>query len=130
MIVPPSRTLAFLALLLLVLLPAARSSAQVGSATDILTGVVTGPDAKPLAGEQVERLPVDASDLAGLAALAPGVVPIGATDSTGTAFSVAGQRPTANNITLDGLSFGGASIPQDATRSTRIITNTYDVARG
>ena len=46
------------------------------------------------------------------------------------AFSVAGQRPTANNITLDGLSFGGGSIPQDATRTTRIITNTYDVARG
>ncbi len=67
---------------------------------------------------------------AALAALAPGVVPIGATDSTSTAFSVAGQRPTANNITLDGLSFGGGSIPQDATRTTRIITNTYNVARG
>ena len=57
-------------------------------------------------------------------------MPIGATDSTSTQFSVAGQRPTANNITLDGLTFGGGSIPQDATRTTRIITNTYDVARG
>jgi len=89
-----------------------------------------GSTGRVLSGDQVERLPVDASDLAGLAALAPGVVPIGATDSTNSAFSVAGQRPTANNITLDGLSFGGASIPQDATRTTRIITNTYDVARG
>ena len=89
-----------------------------------------GATGRNLSGDQAERLPIDASDLAGLAALAPGVVPIGATDSTGSAFSVAGQRPTANNITLDGLSFGGGSIPQDATRTTRIITNTYDVARG
>ncbi|MEP7065100.1 MAG: carboxypeptidase regulatory-like domain-containing protein [Gemmatimonadota bacterium] len=93
-------------------------------------GNTPGATGRNLSGDQAERLPVDASDLAGLAALAPGVVPIGATDSTGSAFSVAGQRPTSNNITLDGLSFGGASIPQDATRSTRIITNTYDVARG
>ncbi|MEO8878844.1 MAG: carboxypeptidase-like regulatory domain-containing protein [Gemmatimonadaceae bacterium] len=89
-----------------------------------------GATGRILSGDQAERLPIDASDLAGLAALAPGVVPIGATDSTGSAFSVAGQRPTANNITLDGLTFGGGSIPQDATRTTRIITNTYDVARG
>ena len=93
-------------------------------------GTTPGATGRTLSGDQAERLPIDASDLAGLAALAPGVVPIGATDSTGTAFSVAGQRPTANNITLDGLSFGGGSIPQDATRTTRIITNTYDVARG
>src|SRR2546428_12875684 len=45
-------------------------------------------------------------------------------------FSVAGQRPTANRITLDGLSFGGAMVPQDAVRSTRVVTNSYDVARG
>ena len=89
-----------------------------------------GTTGRAISGDQAERLPVDASDLAALAALAPGVVPIGATDSTGTAFSVAGQRPTANNITLDGLTFGGGSIPQDATRSTRVITNTYEVARG
>jgi Carboxypeptidase regulatory-like domain/LTXXQ motif family protein len=89
-----------------------------------------GATGRNLSGDQAERLPIDASDLAALAALAPGVVPIGATDSTSTQFSVAGQRPTANNITLDGLTFGGGSIPQDATRTTRIITNTYDVARG
>jgi hypothetical protein len=93
-------------------------------------GTTPGATGRTLSGDQAERLPIDASDLAGLAALAPGVVPIGATDSTSSAFSVAGQRPTANNITLDGLSFGGGSIPQDAARTTRIITNTYDVARG
>jgi hypothetical protein len=43
---------------------------------------------------------------------------------------VAGQRPTSNSTTLDGLTFGGASVPQDAVRNTRVITNSYDVARG
>ena len=103
------------------------SARRRGGGNDRPTPGATG---RNLSGDQAERLPIDASDLAALAALAPGVVPIGATDSTSTQFSVAGQRPTANNITLDGLTFGGGSIPQDATRTTRIITNTYDVARG
>src|SRR4029079_13442371 len=65
-----------------------------------------------------------------LATLAPGVVGIAATDSTSAAFSVAGLRPDANNVTLDALSAGGSSVPQDAVRNTRVITSTYDVARG
>src|SRR5213079_594246 len=80
--------------------------------------------------EAVARLPIDASDLNTLATLAPGVVAISETDSTSAAFSVAGQRATANNITLDGLSFGSGSVPQDALRTTRVVTSTYDVARG
>ncbi|HZH80316.1 MAG TPA: hypothetical protein VFD68_03360, partial [Gemmatimonadales bacterium] len=91
-----------------------------------------GAAERTLSREQVARLPIDATDLATLATLAPGVVGINATDSTDAAFSVAGQRPTANNITLDGLSFGfgSGSVPQDALRNTRVITSTYDVARG
>jgi hypothetical protein len=81
-------------------------------------------------GETATRLPVDASDLATLATLAPGVVGLGATDSTSTTFSVAGLRADANNITLDGLSFGSGTVPQDAVRSTRVVTSTYDVSRG
>src|SRR5262249_49288339 len=80
--------------------------------------------------EYVDRLPIDASDPNVLATLAPGVVAIGATDSTASTFSVAGLRPDANNLTLDGLSAGSASVPQDAIRSTRVVTSTYDVARG
>lgn len=76
------------------------------------------------------RLPVDAGDLAALAALVPGVVPVPGTDSTPLSFSIAGQPPDQNAITLDGLTFGAGSIPSDAVRSTRVITNTYDVARG
>src|SRR5919206_527981 len=97
---------AFAAVLLAIIaLPASRSSAQVG------------------------RLPIDPSDLALLATLAPGVVGIEATDSTASAFSVAGLRPDANSVTLDGLTFGSPTVPQDAVRNTRVITSSYDVAR-
>ncbi len=87
----------------------------------------TGSDLNP---ERVLRLAIDASDLNSVATLAPGVLAIGGGDSTATAISVAGQRPTANNVTLDGMSFGSGSVPQDAIRSIRVVTNTYDVARG
>lgn len=78
----------------------------------------------------VNRLPVEAGDLNALATLAPGVVGIAATDSTSAAFSVAGQPADQNSITLDGLTFGSGSLPQEAVRNTRVITSTYDVARG
>ena len=76
------------------------------------------------------RLPVDAGDLTALATLIPGVVVVPGTDSTPMAFSVAGQPASQNAITLDGLTFGAGAIPADAVRNTRVITNTYDVARG
>ncbi|HEX8849012.1 MAG TPA: carboxypeptidase regulatory-like domain-containing protein [Gemmatimonadaceae bacterium] len=76
------------------------------------------------------RLPVDAGDLTSLATLVPGVVVVPGTDSTPMSFSVAGQPASQNAITLDGLTFGAGAIPADAVRNTRVITNTYDVARG
>jgi hypothetical protein len=91
-----------------------------------------GPGAteRVLSPEQLQRLPIDASDLSLLASLAPGVVLTESTDSTAAGFSVAGQRPDANAVTLDGLLFGGAQLPPEAMRNTRVITNAYDVARG
>jgi hypothetical protein len=91
-----------------------------------------GPGAteRVIPSELAARLPIDASDLVMLATLAPGVVLLEATDSTPLSLSIAGQRPTANNVTLDGLTFGASSVPQDAIRATRVITTTYDPARG
>ncbi len=89
-----------------------------------------GSTERNLTPDQLARLPIDASDLNTLATLAPGVVGIAGNDTTDAAFSVAGQRTTANNVTLDGLSFGSGSVPQDAIRNTRVVTSTYDVARG
>jgi len=86
---------------------------------------------RTLTGEQLQRLPIDPTDLAALASLTPGVVAITGSDSTAAGFSVAGQRPDQNQVTLDGLSFlGGTNVPTEAVRQTRVITNTYDVARG
>src|SRR5205807_2269126 len=59
--------------------------------------------------EQLARLPIDVSDVNTVATLQPGVLGIRGSDSTATAFSVAGQRPTANNITMDGM--GGPIVP-------------------
>ena len=84
-------------------------------------------------GGQAARLPVDASDPTAIASLAPGVVLTSADTSGGGGaanFSVAGQSAASNNVTLDGLSFSAGSVPQDAIRGTRVVTNTYDVARG
>ncbi len=80
--------------------------------------------------DQTSRLPTDASDLALLAALVPGVLSIAGTDSSATSFSVAGLGPEANAMTLDGLLFGNSSIPQEGLRQTRVVTSTYDVSRG
>jgi hypothetical protein len=86
-----------------------------------------------VAGDQAARLPVDASDPTSIASLAPGVV-LTTADSAGGGgaanFSVAGQSAASNNVTLDGLSFAAGFVPQDAIRGTRVVTNTYDVARG
>lgn len=78
--------------------------------------------------ERLNRLPLDdGGDLTAIAALTPRVV---STAATAAAFSVAGQRPTQNHITLDGLTFAAGAMPRDAVRSTRVVTSTYDVAKG
>src|SRR5439155_1274579 len=89
-----------------------------------------GATGQGLSRDEVARLPTDASDLNTVATLAPGVLAIrgGATSTAG--FSVAGQRPTANSVTLDGMSLGSGEVPQDAVRAIRVVTNSYDVARG
>ncbi len=89
-----------------------------------------GATGQGLSGEEVVRLPTDASDLSTVATLAPGVLAIAGGDSSSAAFSVAGQRPTANNVTLDGMSLGSGEVPEDAVRAVRVVTNSFDVARG
>lgn len=83
-----------------------------------------------LSGEQLQRLPIDPSDPNVIALLQPGVIGVTGSDSTAEGFSIAGQRIDQNLVTLDGLTFGTGTVPQEAIRSTRVITSTYDVARG
>ena len=80
--------------------------------------------------DQLAQLPLDPTDLASLAGLVAGVLPLGGTDSTASSFSVAGLGPDANAVTLDGLLFGNTTVPQEGLRQTRVVTSTYDVSRG
>ncbi len=89
-----------------------------------------GSTERNMTADQASRLPIDASDLATLASLAPGVIFTGGTDSTGSSFSVAGQSAESNSFVIDGLTSASGSVPADAIRSTRVTTNTYDVSRG
>ncbi|HET7622082.1 MAG TPA: carboxypeptidase regulatory-like domain-containing protein, partial [Gemmatimonadaceae bacterium] len=103
---------------------------RAGARGDPRRGREAGSTETALSPDQLARLPLDASDLATIATLAPGVVGFDATDSTESAFSVLGQGVDQNSITLDGLTFGSGSVPQEAVRSIRVITNSYDVSRG
>jgi hypothetical protein len=100
-----------------------------------------GQQARGLSSDLLQRLPLEDWDVARLAQLAPGVVGVEGADSImGVGgFSVAGQRGSQNQVTLDGASFasmltggglGGAGLPQEGMRGTQVVTNTYDVARG
>ena len=89
-----------------------------------------GSSGRQLSGEQLARLPVDPSDPNAIALLAPGVVAVGGSDTSAAGFSVAGQRPDQNDVTLDGLSAATTSVPQEAIRNARVVTSTYDVSRG
>jgi hypothetical protein len=93
-----------------------------------LAGSGTG---RTVTQERVSRLPLDnAGDLAAIASLTPGVIAKAGTDTTTASFSVAGQRTTQNHVSLDGLTFAAGTVPRDAVRETRVVTSTYDVAKG
>ncbi len=83
-----------------------------------------------ISGDQAMRLPIDASDLAALAALAPGVILTAGTDSTAATFQFAGQSAESNSYVVNGQTTTNSTVPQDAVRTTRVVTNTYDVAKG
>ena len=68
-------------------------------------------------------------DLAAMAATLPGVMPTQNEDGS-SGYSVLGLGADQNNTTLNGMAFGGASLPRDAAVSTSLITSPYDVSRG
>jgi hypothetical protein len=99
-------------------------------------GANPGEVERVLSGNMLNRLPLEDTDPTSLALLAAGVVGVGA-DSLGfgAGISIAGQRATQNAVTVDGVSFEGGmdgmlGVPEEAVRATRVITSTYDVARG
>nr|MCU0623300.1 carboxypeptidase regulatory-like domain-containing protein [Gemmatimonadaceae bacterium] len=78
----------------------------------------------------LQRFPVLAGDLTNIVQIMPGVVGVAGGDSTPASFSVGGQPANQNNVTLDGASFLFGSLPQNAVRGVRLVTNAYDPSRG
>lgn len=77
-----------------------------------------------------ELFPVEAGDLIGFAALAPGVVPSGGGGESGRGVSIGGQPASQNRLTLDGAGYGSGSVPSEAVAASGVITHPYDVSRG
>ena len=69
-------------------------------------------------------------DLAAMAASLPGVQSVSGSDGGADGYSVLGLGSDQNNATLNGMNFGGSSLPRDASVSSSLITSPYDVSRG
>ena len=69
-------------------------------------------------------------DLAAMAASLPGVQSVPGADGNSDGYSVLGLGADQNNATLNGMQFGGSSLPRDAGVSSSVITSPYDVSRG
>ncbi|MGQ0703251.1 MAG: carboxypeptidase regulatory-like domain-containing protein [Gemmatimonadales bacterium] len=74
--------------------------------------------------------PADLGDLAAMAATLPGVTLVPGSEGDPNGFSVLGLGADQNNITLNGMSFGGMNLPRDAMVSSSLITSPFDVSRG
>lgn len=92
-------------------------------------------------GQVVQNVAVNGRDFFGLAFLAPGVVVNGASNSTGMQsqnMSANGQRPSTNNVTLDGVTDidtgnnGGpmVAISLDSIQEFKILTSDYQAEYG
>lgn len=72
----------------------------------------------------------DLGDLAAMAAALPGVHLTPGEEGDPSGFSVFGLGADQNSVTLNGMAFGGSSLPRDAMVSTSLATSPYDVSRG
>src|SRR5687768_13050520 len=69
-------------------------------------------------------------DLAAMAASLPGVQSVPGQDGAADGYSVFGLGADQNNTTLNGMQFGGSSLPRDAAVGSSLSTSPYDVSRG
>ena len=74
--------------------------------------------------------PSQAGNLAAMAAALPGVQLIPGADGNPDQFSVYGLSGDQNSTTLNGLGFGGADVPRDASTKSTLGTTPWDVSRG
>jgi hypothetical protein len=72
----------------------------------------------------------DQGDLDAMMSTVAGVTPVPGADGDPAGFSVFGLSPDQNDAILNGLPFGGTSLPRDANVSLTVVTSPYDVSRG
>jgi len=72
----------------------------------------------------------DLGDLAAMAATLPGVDLVPGENGDPSGFSVLGLGADQNMTMLNGMPFGGSSLPRDAAIATSMATSPYDVSRG
>jgi hypothetical protein len=72
----------------------------------------------------------DQGDLMGMIAQVPGITLTSDANSGLPSFSVLGLSGAQNNVTLNGLTFGGSDVPRDIIGAVRGSASTYDVSRG
>ena len=72
----------------------------------------------------------DQGDLIGMIAQVPGITITSDPSSGLPQFSVLGLSGSQNNVTLNGLQFGGSDVPRDIIGAVRVSSSTYDVTRG
>jgi len=73
---------------------------------------------------------LDPSDLNALAASVPGILRVPGADGQSDGFSVLGLPPDQNAITVDGSTFDGNTLPEDAIARATAKTTTYDPSQG
>src|SRR5262245_44597988 len=72
----------------------------------------------------------DQGDLMGMISQVPGIQITSDPSSGLPAFSVLGLSGAQNNVTLNGLAYGGSDVPRDIIGAVRVSAGTYDVSRG
>lgn len=90
---------------------------------------VAGTEKGILASSEVFAV-ADQGDLMGMIAQVPGITVTSDPSSGLPSFSVLGLSGAQNNITLNGLAFGGGDVPRDIIGAVRVSASTYDVSRG
>ena len=72
----------------------------------------------------------DQGNLMGMISQVPGITVTNDPSSGLPSFSVLGLSGSQNNVTLNGLNFGGSDVPRDIIGAVRVSASTYDVSRG
>jgi hypothetical protein len=96
---------------------------------DILVGSDIAQTEKGVLASSEVFAAADQGDLLGMVSQVPGITLT--SDGSGVpSFSVLGLSGAQNNVTLNGLAYGGSDVPRDIIGAVRVSASTYDVTRG